>query len=389
MAIGLLKLADKVANSRDKVANSRAVSEQKDGVAIRFPVGWRFPAGSSHEYILYVLDRTWRSAPGSRRRDLVTLPTKHSLSLIIGVLAVGGSGGITAAQPEAGGAATGQETTQGVWLLRQGRPREALALLQQAAERQPADPKIHYNLGVAHARLRDFDRAIEAFGRAVDLAPQHPDVHFALAVVLEVEHRQTEAAVYFEKAAVLAPGRADYHFRLGKARKTLGKVEGALTAFASAIELDSTHVEAHYLRADLLASSNRPEAAEGGYRQALALDGQRADVLLGLGTVCQQQGKHLQAANALVSAVELEPRNIAALYLLSQAYLHLGLPDEREQALTSFQRLSSAQWLYKQGDLYARRGALEAAREALGAALALDPGHAEAREKLSQVGAEP
>ncbi len=317
---------------------------------------------------------------------MVTLQTRHSLSLIIGVLAVGG---MTAAEPEAGGAAIGQESTQGVWLLRQGRPREALTLLKQAAEREPTDPQIHYNLGVAHARLRDFAKAVKAFARAVDLAPQHPDAHFALAVVMGVEHRQTEAAAHFEKAAALAPQRADYHFRLGKVRKALGQVEEALTAFATAIELDSTHVEAHYLRADLLALSNRPETAEEGYRRALEIDGQRADVLLGLGTVCVQQGKYLQAAKALIRAVELEPRNTAALYLLSQAYLHLGLPSEREQALEAFQRLSSAQWFYKQGDLYARRGALAAARKALGEALVLDPDHAEARERLSQLGAEP
>ena len=149
--------------------------------------------------------------------------------------------------------------------------------------------------------------------------------------------------------------------------------------------MDSTHIDAHYLRADLLAWSNRPEEAEEGYRRAAALDSRRADVLWGLGKVYMQQGQYLQAAEVLRRAVDLEPRNTHALYLLSQAHLRSGQPDEREKTLESFQRLSAAQRHYKQGVFYAERGALDEARKALQEALALDPDHPRAREKLAQL----
>ena len=348
--------------------------------------------------IPYVFQRRtgYSLSPGARVQDrsddadiqtLVPVRIIYPLLLTICLLVVCGSGERMAVAP-VGVAAAQEASTRGVRLLQQGRAREALALLQQAAESDPTNPKIHYNVGVAHARLRQFASAIEAFGRAVELAPQQPDAHFALAVVMEIEHRQAAAAAHFVRAAVLAPERAEYHFRLGKVRRTIGQVEKALAALEKAVELDSTHLAAHYLRADLLAASNRPEEAAAGYRRALKLDSQRADVLLGLGQAYAQQGKHSLAVDALVGAVELEPRNSSALYLLSQAYLEIGLAAEREEALEAFRRLSRAQWLFKQGDLYARRGALDAASAALEEALILDPDHAEARERLSQLGAE-
>ena len=128
-----------------------------------------------------------------------------------------------------------------------------------------------------------------------------------------------------------------------------------------------------------------PEEAEKGYRRAIELDSRRADVRWELGQVYMQQGQYPRAAEVLRSALELEPRNTHALYLLSQVYLLSGQADERAEVLSTFQRLSAAQRHFKQGALYAERGAIDEARKALQEALVLDPDHAKAQEKLEQL----
>ena len=120
-----------------------------------------------------------------------------------------------------------RESAEGFRLLQQGRPGEALALLQQAAEKDSASMEVHYNMGVAHTHLKEYAKAIVAFERAVTLVPENPGAHFALGIALGVEHRQCDAAKHFARAAALAPDRAEYHFRLGEARQALGEVEGA------------------------------------------------------------------------------------------------------------------------------------------------------------------
>ena len=132
--------------------------------------------------------------------------------LIIGLLAACDGSEKSADRPS-----ISQESAEGFRLLQQGRPGEALALLQRAAEKDSTSMEVHYNMGVAHTHLKEYAAAIVAFGRAVELAPENPDAHFALGIALGVEHRQRDAAEHFEKATALAPDRAEYHFRLGEA----------------------------------------------------------------------------------------------------------------------------------------------------------------------------
>ena len=115
------------------------------------------------------------------------VPMRLEFWLIIGLLAACDSGEKPAV------ARMSRESTAGFRLLRQDRPGEALALLQRAAEKDPTSMEVHYNMGVAHTRLKEYPKAIAAFGCAVELAPENPDAHFALGIALGVEHRQRDA----------------------------------------------------------------------------------------------------------------------------------------------------------------------------------------------------
>ena len=68
--------------------------------------------------------------------------------LIIGLLAACDSGEKPAASEER--VSISQESAEGFRLLQQGRPGEALVLLQRAAEEDSASMEVHYNMGVAH-----------------------------------------------------------------------------------------------------------------------------------------------------------------------------------------------------------------------------------------------
>ncbi|MBI2505372.1 MAG: tetratricopeptide repeat protein, partial [Candidatus Latescibacteria bacterium] len=67
--------------------------------------------------------------------------------------------------------------------LLNGRPREAVELLQRLVEQTPADPDAHYYLGVALARQQRKEEAIQGFKRAVELAPGLAEAHWGLALL--------------------------------------------------------------------------------------------------------------------------------------------------------------------------------------------------------------
>ncbi len=53
---------------------------------------------------------------------------------------------------------------------------EARDLLEQARQRDPANPSVFKNLGVAYEGLKDIPKSIEAFERSLALKPDQPDI---------------------------------------------------------------------------------------------------------------------------------------------------------------------------------------------------------------------
>jgi tetratricopeptide (TPR) repeat protein len=95
-------------------------------------------------------------------------------------------------------------------LVRQSRPREALAVLEPLRESRVQDPGLWLRLGQLHAQLQEFDQAEAALRRAVELAPQQAAGYAALADLLRAQRRTDDAAGAIDKALQLAPGNQQY-----------------------------------------------------------------------------------------------------------------------------------------------------------------------------------
>ena len=82
-------------------------------------------------------------------------------------------------------------------LLKQGRHRKALAVLERAVACDPDLAQTHFYMGMAYARLDENERAAPAFERAVALAPDEADFHYALGTTLQMQHQYEGAAALF------------------------------------------------------------------------------------------------------------------------------------------------------------------------------------------------
>jgi tetratricopeptide (TPR) repeat protein len=69
----------------------------------------------------------------------------------------------------------------GALLSSTGHPEEALPLLLQAIQLDPAGVNGHRELGKAYSHLEQFDKARQELERAVELAPQVAAPHYLLA----------------------------------------------------------------------------------------------------------------------------------------------------------------------------------------------------------------
>ncbi|WP_366653758.1 c-type cytochrome biogenesis protein CcmI [Fodinicurvata sp. EGI_FJ10296] len=108
---------------------------------------------------------------------------------------------------------------------------EEARTLEAALEDAPDDLIGWLKLGVLHTDLEDYDRAVDAFARAVDLSSGDPHITslYAEAIVNADDGIVTrEARLAFEQALESAPNDPRARFYLAMGREQAGDLEGAL-----------------------------------------------------------------------------------------------------------------------------------------------------------------
>ena len=101
------------------------------------------------------------------------------------------------------------EFEQAIRLLEQGEDQAGIALLVKLTEAAPQMTTAHLDLGIAYARVGDFERAEASLKRALDLNPRHPVAHNELGILYRKTGRFEQARRSYERALALHP---DFHY---------------------------------------------------------------------------------------------------------------------------------------------------------------------------------
>ena len=101
-------------------------------------------------------------------------------------------------------------------LERMGQTDRALRYLHEAAELDPDDPGVRYNLGAVYFRLGELERAETELQRAHQLNPKLHGVAGKLAMVHESQGKSALAVDEYRQAIREHPEDATLHYRLGR-----------------------------------------------------------------------------------------------------------------------------------------------------------------------------
>lgn len=126
----------------------------------------------------------------------------------------------------------------GAALHAQGKNREAISPLEQAAQLNPADVQVQNNLGTVLGSLGDFEEAIEHFRAALKFRPDYFLACFNLANALRLQGNDADATVYYEQALQLKPENVEVHDKLGLTYAQQGRLTDAITQFQEALRLN-------------------------------------------------------------------------------------------------------------------------------------------------------
>ncbi len=152
-----------------------------------------------------------------------------------------------------------------------------LALWSDAAAKEPASWRVHYNLGKAFEEAKDLKAALREF----------------------------EASARIE-------GTASAWNNIGNARLLHGDTEGAIEAYQRAIALKPADGEAHSNLGVAYERRREPARAAAEYRKSLALDASLSTPYLRLSALLAAEGRYAEAEELLRSGLQRVPAGVPA-----------------------------------------------------------------------------
>ena len=194
----------------------------------------------------------------------------------------------------------------GLSLLAQGRPREALAPLEQAA-RLRADPVIETHLAIALRQTGQSARALDVLERATTRQPPFPLAFHELGVLLFSLRRLDQAEAVLRRGLEVAPAMPELSLVLGGIFLDRADRANARIAFARVLAGAPGHPGALYGFGSALLGEGEFAPAAERFRQALARDPGYAQARLSLATCLLELGQWDEAVACLRAAVKAAP----------------------------------------------------------------------------------
>lgn len=268
-----------------------------------------------------------------------------------------------------------------------GEYERALPLLQQAAEDDPVNVVVLYNLGYAYYQLAmqsgDRTRAIlllekseSIFQRVQSLNPELDVIYFKLGKIALLKGDDQRAAAYYRLGLEYDPANAALQFNLARVYDQMRDYDRAIEHYAQSVALDPEFKYAYNNMGLIYEMQGDKAAAEEAYLSALAKDPTYNFARLNLGNLYADMDRLDEARELYLQALKLEPDNAYAhLYLGNVYFMKADFESAiRHYRISAIQEPDNANTYYL---LAIALSKLQRADEALEAGLqymALDPG---------------
>ncbi len=126
----------------------------------------------------------------------------------------------------------------------------------------------------------EYDKAIEAYERAIATLPSYGEARVNLAVLYELKGDTEKAKAAFAAAEAAYSDRTEYLLMLSRAYQNVRKFDVALAKVEEALKLDPNSVQGYLLRGGIYESMNKPQEAIADYEKASTMaQEQRLDAL--------------------------------------------------------------------------------------------------------------
>jgi len=232
-------------------------------------------------------------------------PLRKTLLCAVAALAAIGTAGAEVSRSQELRARVFKDLTDGIQAYKEGRPKDAIPLLEAAADVALNSFRAYFYLGLAYSSDRQYRKALDPLGVALELDPVNLPARVAIG---------------------------DCHLKLGDP-------EEALAEYHRALRLQEDYAPALDGLARTAEASGDIDKAIENYRRAIALNPGFPDASMNLGDLFLREGRNQEATRLFLDAIRVRPDFAAAYNRLGVAYSRQKLSNEAIAALRHAQSL--------------------------------------------------
>ncbi len=292
--------------------------------------------------------------------------------------------------PDEGSATQPAELTGAEAAIEKKNYSAAEPLLRKVVEHDPTSYVGWFDLGFVENALGKVDASIAAYRKAVAAKPDVFESNLNLGLQL-AKTGQPEAEEFLRAATHLTPtsqpAEGQYRAWLSLAETIQkSKPEEALVAYQRAATLQPKEAEPHLSAGQLLERENKFADAEQEYKQALAVDSQSTDAVIGLANI-YMRGHRFPEAEDYLRKLLAEHADYAPVHIqLGRVLAAEGKTDGAIAELQAGIKLSPGDDAAQRdlADLYTTAGKNDLAETAYRGLLAAHPNEAELHRRLGQ-----
>jgi tetratricopeptide (TPR) repeat protein len=220
-----------------------------------------------------------------------------------------------------------------------GQDREAMKVLQSAADRWPDDVEVLYNLGIVYTRLMT-----NAYKKIAQVDPDSHRVHQLLGASYEARRDTKKAMEEYKLAIQKKPDFAGLHYALGNIYWKEGDLPQAEKEFLEELKIAPENYLTTWKLGNIYLLNKQYDLAFQYLEKAIKQRPDLGQAHRDLGkALLQTDGDLARATTHLKRVTELAPEEPTTHYLLAQVYRKQGKRAEQAAELATFEKLRRAQ----------------------------------------------
>ena len=208
---------------------------------------------------------------------------------------------------------------------------EAIKAFEDALALWPFHSASLKEIGVCHAKMGEYDKALNFYNELRKKRPHDPDLLNNLSLIFRLKGDKESALKYLTLEIEADPTLERARLDTADVLQDLDRTEEAVDLLENASQMVTNTYSIHFKLARLYRKLKQLDKAEKSIGECLRQKPEDVDALTYKGLICFSSGKNQDAVNSLQKAIELDLANIDARLTLAEIYTSIG--EKKEAAL--------------------------------------------------------